>query len=114
MHFRPPAKAIMALLPAGQQLILEPEPENPYDEFAVKVLLDHAELTEEHWQELEIPLLNYGMERSELEQEPIHLGYVARTHSQAMARTLASGRAYTAVLGFDPLKGLPQVIVTVE
>jgi hypothetical protein len=38
-HFRPPAKALLACLPAAHPLFLRPEPQNEYDENAVQVLL---------------------------------------------------------------------------
>lgn len=37
MHFRPPAKAIIANLPSGTPLLLEAEPDNQYDNNAVKI-----------------------------------------------------------------------------
>lgn len=39
MHFRPPAKDVVNLLPAGTPLLIQREPSNEYDEFAVKVIL---------------------------------------------------------------------------
>lgn len=43
-HFRPPAKALLACLPAGQPLWLRPEPTNEWDSNAVQVLLRTASL----------------------------------------------------------------------
>lgn len=39
MHFRPPAKDIVNCLPAGVELLLEHQPDNPYDGDAIRVLL---------------------------------------------------------------------------
>lgn len=39
MHFRPPAKDVIALLPAGVKLELRRQPDNEYDPFAVQVFL---------------------------------------------------------------------------
>jgi hypothetical protein len=39
MHFRPPAKEVVNLLPPNTRVLLRREPTNEYDEFAVQVLL---------------------------------------------------------------------------
>jgi hypothetical protein len=59
-HFRPPAKALLACLPAGHQLWLRPEPTNEYDENAVQVLLRSDSLQ---------PLLAEPFIRDELEHQ---------------------------------------------
>lgn len=46
-YFRPPAKQILAVLPAGAELWLEAEPENPYDCFAMKVMCRPQEIIPE-------------------------------------------------------------------
>jgi len=40
MAFRPPAKDVVKLLPGGIELKVQRQPDNPYDENAVQVLLD--------------------------------------------------------------------------
>jgi hypothetical protein len=45
-HFHPPAKGILAGLPAGVPLSLVPEPDNPYDENAVLVHLHARDIPE--------------------------------------------------------------------
>lgn len=59
-HFRPPAKALLACLPAGHPLWLRPEPTNEYDENAVQVLLQSTSLQ---------PLLAEPFIRDELERQ---------------------------------------------
>lgn len=44
MHFHPPAKVIIQHAAAGLPLILQPDPENPYDSSAIKVLVAKSEL----------------------------------------------------------------------
>jgi hypothetical protein len=48
-HFRPPAKALLAVLPTGHPLFLRPEPTNEYDSNAVQVALRTAVLSQEEW-----------------------------------------------------------------
>ena len=54
-HFRPPAKALLASLPAGFHLELRPEPLNPYDPNAIEVWLDthHVDAGTESGERLE-------------------------------------------------------------
>lgn len=59
-HFRPPAKALLACLPAGHQLWLRPEPTNEYDENAVQVLLRSTSLQ---------PLLSEPFIKDELDRQ---------------------------------------------
>jgi hypothetical protein len=40
MHFWPPAKVLVGIMPTGHALILRPEPTNPYDENAIAVWAD--------------------------------------------------------------------------
>ena len=39
MHFHPPATTVLGLLAAGTELRLEPQPDNPFDGNAIKVML---------------------------------------------------------------------------
>lgn len=83
-HFRPPAKALLACLPAGHPLWLRPEPTNEYDSNAVQVLLRSdslPSLLEEPFfrDELERQLAGQGSDvESVLAQEEWHLGYLPR------------------------------------
>ncbi len=82
MHFRPPAKLVLAGLPAGAHLRLEPEPSNPYDENAIKVLCDPNDMVEGYLAEITDQLEDYGRTPEELLKETdLHLGYVARTET---------------------------------
>lgn len=77
-HFRPPAKLLLEHLPSGCQLRLLAEPDNPYDEHAIRVLLNPADIPTSQHGVLEELLPAMGFELSELLQDgPIQLGYVA-------------------------------------
>lgn len=77
-HYRPPAKLILAHLRPGTELHLQAEPQNPYDENAIMVLLPSSNLpqAEEFWQLCEA---NFGLTEEDLAGVPIHLGYIPRT-----------------------------------
>ena len=61
-HFRPPAKALLASLPAGFHLELRPEPSNPYDQNAIAVWLDATHLPQQAKDELQLTLEGTGFE----------------------------------------------------
>lgn len=84
-HFRPPAKALLACLPAGHPLFLRPEPTNEWDANAVQVLLHSSSLRPLLLQEpffrdeLEQQLSGQGHDvEGVLAQEEWHLGYLPR------------------------------------
>lgn len=83
-HFRPPAKALLACLPAGHPLALRPEPTNEYDENAVQVLLRSDSLrdlcNEEFFRdEIERQLAAQGFDlESVLGKAEWHLGYLPK------------------------------------
>jgi hypothetical protein len=89
-YFRPPAKVIMRIMDAGHELVLEPEPENPYDSDAIKVgvRLNTIHVAESDFPDVEEELMRYGAtwedlkkdEWGELVEDPVmHLGYVPRS-----------------------------------
>jgi hypothetical protein len=73
--FRPPAQEVLALLPAGAELLLRRQPDNPHDGNAVQVLLPISEsLSEDIINELDAA----GVD---LDTETLHLGYIPRADS---------------------------------
>jgi hypothetical protein len=66
MHFRPPAKFVLASLPAGCQLRLEPEPSNPYDEKAIMVFCQAKDIPESQHGALAEALLGTGFDISDV------------------------------------------------
>jgi hypothetical protein len=102
-NFRLAGSLVLPVLPIDQELILDPEPENPYDPDAVKVCVDMT-----------------GSEFSNAEVGPIiHLGYLPRSGSrtdttgfgnrEALA-VMQSGPDWSARLTFSP-SGDPLVLV---
>ena len=96
MHFRPPAKLVLAGLPGGAHLRLEPEPSNPYDENAVKVLCDPNDMVPGYIDEIEDQLEGYGRTKEDLLAETsLHLGYVARTETHKCTGILGGILTFT-------------------
>jgi len=80
-HFRPPAKALLAVLPAGHPLFLRPEPDNPYDANAVQVLLATSTLPsdEAFLDNLASELAGQGFSLDDINvQGEWHLGFLPR------------------------------------
>ncbi len=105
-HFRPPAKAILQVLPLGHPLQLKPEPENQYDPQAVAIWVASATL-QEFEDELSLTLPGYGYAFEELPQA-IHLGYMdakyghaAKWHD-AIASAIASAAKAAVFDGHTP------------
>src|SRR5215467_1332659 len=104
-NFRLAGGLVLKVLEIDQPLILEPEPENPYDAEAVKVCVDMT-----------------GSKYSIATEGPIiHLGYLPRSggrtdtygfgNRQAL-RIIQGGANWGAFLSFDP-KGEPLVRIEV-
>lgn len=117
MHFRPPAKDVINMLAAGTPVVLMREPENEYDENAVKVVLfDFCEGGAHH--DLRKLILDSGQYGEELFTNPLHLGYIdskktgmAKLFSEAM---VSEGmEAVEAKLEFS-MDGKPQVMTELE
>ena len=92
-YFRPPASRVLAHLPAGAQLFLIPEPDNPYDDKAIKVCVwlcqavpDHqiAQLT------AELDALGFDYQELATRAELLQLGYLADSDGKLCNR--AEGR----------------------
>lgn len=83
-HFRPPAKALLSVLPAGHPLLLRPEPTNEYDGNAVQVVLRTASLDPlladvAFAEEVESQLAGQGYDLAQVrEADEWHLGYLPR------------------------------------
>jgi hypothetical protein len=77
-YFRPPAKQVLAHAPRGAELILQKEPENPWDPGAIRVLMSLAEVPESQHESLAVALSGTGTELEDLLQaeEPLQLGYI--------------------------------------
>ena len=85
-HFRPPAKLLLGHLPSGARVTLEPEPDNPYDEHAVKVWISPDEIPATEHEALAAELPGFGMSLEELlATSRVHLGYVAASDGKPLA-----------------------------
>lgn len=81
MHFRPPARQVLARLALGTRLELIREPENPYDPQAVQVWVAPSALPEDIWQDpgWEEELAQAGSSPEDLwAQERLQLGYLGQ------------------------------------
>lgn len=83
MHFRPPAKDVVNMLPANAELLARRQPDNPYDQNAIAVLLPgfaKGESNEKLWQqfydEAKADEENDGGEKLAQLVNPLPLGYV--------------------------------------
>jgi len=106
-HFRPPAKALLASLPAGHPLELRPEPENPYDPNAIAVWLDTKTISPEARDELVNTLEGSGFDLSDIDdQRDFHVGYMAREHAaqhqEAIGLLLESLKIDSMISGNGP------------
>lgn len=120
MHFRPPAKQLISVMPAGARLQLVPEPDNPYDPKAVQVWGSVREIPPGQYDVLESALVGTGHDIREVrEQNDFHLGYLADSDGKVTrgkpgnreAAVLAGGVGWSGVqarLGFNP-DGKPTV-----
>lgn len=126
MHFRPPAKQVLECLPSGAPLILSPEPENPYDANALKVMVWPGEIPEELRGMLDEKLQGTGSDLGELlaMEEPFWLGYIAASGGKPLAKAgrdgvgnqeflalMAGSPTHSAKLAFDAA-GLPLVMLS--
>lgn len=128
-HFRPPARQVIECLPSGLQLDLEPEPENPYDPGAVRVMLAPGEIPASSHSLIDEAIQGTGTDLADLlSGPPLRLGYLAKTGGKPLAGALDfEGHSYVgnveileamtdanhqARLGFAG-DGKPLVIVTI-
>jgi hypothetical protein len=110
VHFHPPAKLILASLPAGTPVSLVPEPENPYDPDAIQVYVDPSHIPASERPGLELALPGMGQDLvSILTQDSILLGHVAATGGKPLLKagpgfvgTLEFAGLRSARLGFSP------------
>lgn len=86
-HFRPPAVAVLAHLPAGAKLRLQPEADNPYDEHAIRVYVPASEIPSSEHPALEAELPAFGSSLEEvLALGEIWLGYLAASGGRPLQK----------------------------
>lgn len=85
MHFRPPAKAILACVPQGAPLTLEREPSNEYDPNAIKVLVATDTIPAAVHSDLDLRASGYGFDLATILAQPLwHIGYINRNDAAAL------------------------------
>jgi hypothetical protein len=116
MHFRPPAKAILAVLPGHTPLRCVLEPDNPYDANAIAVFiareaLEALPLAARADFEREGEGYGFAVFTALLEREAWQLGYVKATDALHLAPRIGCAiadagetdePAWPAHLAFDP------------
>ena len=108
MHFRPPAKAVLEHLPAGAELVLRNEDDNPYDEFAIQVLVSPKAVPEGEWDALREECFSMGQDWDGLVAlgEALQLGFCISANNKKLGawtpNTVVRGLCATSgTLGFD-------------
>lgn len=122
MHFRPPAKALMAALPSGAALRLVREPENPHDANAIQVFVEGSQVPEEMREECGFVCESMGFAAADVWGDVWHLGYIARQYAEDLAPRLRkmeeekpledSALRHDATLAFAA-DGKPQAVLSV-
>ena len=133
MHFRPPAKALLASLPTGARLSIVPEPTNPFDANALSVWVEPKELPASQMPDLESNAAGFGFSLEQiLSAEGWHLGYIPAVISAGLAPAVTAACEadnphfdgtdpcspqtigyVSGTLGFDA-KGNPTITFTLE
>lgn len=80
--FRPAGKAMLQELASGASLELVPEPDNPYDANAIKVMVRVSALPRADTEGLQAAVEGYGLDLAVLLSQDFFLGYIAKTHTQ--------------------------------
>lgn len=108
MHFRPPALAILSVLPAGCPLTATPEPTNPFDPNAIAVHVATSDIPESSHNQLAIESSGYGSSLEEILAAPSwHLGYIPAKLAAILAPKM-KGEAQQGTLVFS-LAGKPMI-----
>lgn len=129
MHFRPPAKQVLQVLPQGAPLRIEAEPDNPYDAKALRVMVPTSVIPVEQHEELARLMVGTGQDLEEvLQQELVWLGFIADSEGKVCLKAGRPGNGHViaaaqsampggvdwpevrAKLGFFP-DGAPAVVV---
>ena len=99
-RFRPPASELLNMLPGGHAIELLPEPDNPYDPNAVKVMIPFSEFANAALDEIYADPQD-GWQNKEL---PFHVGYIPKELAKMLVE---SGEFQTkGYLAFD-MSGRP-------
>lgn len=105
-HFAPPAKALIQCLPAGAKLQLQLEPDNPYDENAIKVSVASSEIPAELDHELDVLVSGMGLSAEEIRNQPEWLlGHIAASGGKPLAKRANEGLVGNLEIGEQIIAG---------
>lgn len=111
MYFRPPAQAIIDVLPSGCALILEPEPTNEFDPNALRILVETKNIPEEKHEMLNERALSFGFAIEDiLAEKRWHLGYLPKTIAARICGGIPG--AVPGTLSFNGSDGKPLFTLT--
>lgn len=106
IHFRPPAKAVLAHLPSGTALRLAREPFNEYDPQAIAVFVATSAIPASQHASLEAALAGFGFLLPEVLARSEHqLGYIAAKPPKGMGDGFALASALAPRLDTVPAPG---------
>jgi hypothetical protein len=111
MFYRPPAKALLDVLPVGAPLMLLAEPTNENDPNAIAVWLDAEAIPEAAYEKLSDLLIAYGFDlENVLAQKSWHVGYIPRDLAAALRAegTVPSDEPVNVTFSVSP-SGAPRV-----
>jgi hypothetical protein len=109
--YRPPAKAIMDVLPIGTKLTLLAEPDNNFDPNAIAVWLSSEDIPKVCYDRLEETLPDHGVTLESLLMTPDwHLGYIPRDLAATLKAngTVTDNSPVTGSFSLSP-NGSPRV-----
>lgn len=111
--YRPPAQAILKVLPSACPLLVQPEPENPHDPNAIAIWVATTSIPEAAYGPLEETAGGFGFSLDDiLAALSWHLGYIAKEYAAALVDMVNSEATTRATLSFDT-KGKPQVLLEI-
>lgn len=91
-HFHPPAKTLLEHLPVGTVLELRAEPDNPYDEHAIAVMLRSSSIPESQHEVLAEALPSQGSSLEEILAAPEwFIGHIAASEGKPLIKAAESG-----------------------
>lgn len=112
MHFRPPAKVLVEYIHAGAEVVLEPEPSNPYDEKAIKVWFWPGDILKGMRVDLAQALVGSGFVLDELVNGlALHIGFIADSDGKEGAKAGNKGNREVAELA-NIAGGFSELITT--
>ena len=109
MHFRPPAKALVATLRPGTPLVARREPDNEFDPNAIRVLVTSEVImaqpdpSGEFSAAIESALSEFGFSLRDIAaQAEWHLGYIPATIAASLAPRLELDKDYEGKFTLSP------------